>query len=229
MNESRKKRTPRTSRIQYQLYLDELETNEAFRENKFNNENPQVLKKSWEALCTKLNATGGAIKSIPDWKRTFSDWKAHVRKRARNNRTAQVETGNVGEPEKTLTDIEERLLGVTGKLVVMGLPVPELGLAEPSIPRQAESSEGKRASTTTFEGIVQELTSRQAGGSGGERAPSTTPRLQGGKRLRCRGITQTNVNSESVDVLKSIDNTLKAMLEIKKKKFELMYGENLEK
>ena len=43
-----KKRLGKTIRQQFSLYLDELQENEAFRLNKFDLSQPNILEKSWE-------------------------------------------------------------------------------------------------------------------------------------------------------------------------------------
>lgn len=59
----------------------------------------------------------------------FTDWKSQVRKRARLIRNAAKETGNKGEPVKHLTELEKKLLYLTGDIVVEGISgIPELGV-----------------------------------------------------------------------------------------------------
>lgn len=78
----------------------------------------------------------------------FTDWKCSVRKKARNLK--QQPTGE-GSSDKPLTDIENKILDLTGRVVISGIPsVPELGLiVEPvglgieNIPVIAGTSEGK--------------------------------------------------------------------------------------
>lgn len=61
----------------------------------------------------------------------FTDWKCNVRKRARIFKKAHRETGGGSPPaEKPLTEIETRLLSLTGKVVVDGMDITELGTAE---------------------------------------------------------------------------------------------------
>lgn len=59
---------------------------------------------------------------------TFTDWKSQVKGKARRLKVAQKETGNAGDIPKNLTDLEERLLNIIGRVVVTGMDgVPELG------------------------------------------------------------------------------------------------------
>ena len=61
----------------------------------------------------------------------FADWKFNVRKKARNLRLYERGTGGGEAAAGTLTDLEQRLLGITGKVVVAGLvSLPELGVPQ---------------------------------------------------------------------------------------------------
>ncbi|KAF5272394.1 hypothetical protein FQR65_LT17415 [Abscondita terminalis] len=129
-NISKPARARKTTRyIQYELYLEEVEVNQAFRDNKFDGSNPNLLSESWKKLTNKLNAVGGAIHTTAGWKRVFTDWKSQVRAKARKFRTCNKETGNNGDLIKPLNDLEEKLLDITGRVVVSGMPsVPEVGI-----------------------------------------------------------------------------------------------------
>lgn len=65
----KKKRAAKTTRRQYELYLEELRVNKALRENKFDATQPNIIDESWQKLCEKLNASGGPVKSTQEWKR----------------------------------------------------------------------------------------------------------------------------------------------------------------
>jgi len=67
--EEKKKRAAKTTRRQYEMYLEELRANKAFRENKFDATQPNIIDESWQKLCNKLNASGGPVKSVQEWKR----------------------------------------------------------------------------------------------------------------------------------------------------------------
>lgn len=74
----KEKRSKKTTRGQYELYLSELTHNKAFRENKFDGTDPDIIENTWKSLCEKLNACGGPQKSVQQWKRVgpvcFSSW-----------------------------------------------------------------------------------------------------------------------------------------------------------
>lgn len=58
----------------------------------------------------------------------FTDWKSQTRGKARKLKIAQAQTGNAGVPPKPLTDLEEQLLDLTGRVVVTGMDIPEIGI-----------------------------------------------------------------------------------------------------
>ncbi|KAJ3654388.1 hypothetical protein Zmor_013578 [Zophobas morio] len=127
----KRKRAQRITQQQYELYVHELESNADFRAQKFVADKPDLLEKIWEGLVAKLNSVGGPQKSVKQWRERFADWKFNVRKKARNLRLYKRGTGG-GEPAAgTLTDLEQRLLGITGKVVVAGLvSLPKLGVPQ---------------------------------------------------------------------------------------------------
>ncbi|KAG5889327.1 hypothetical protein JTB14_027474 [Gonioctena quinquepunctata] len=56
------------------------------------------------------------------------DWKSAVRKRARAIKVGEKKTGG-GPPEKPLNDLEQKLIDLSGVVVIDGFAgVPELGL-----------------------------------------------------------------------------------------------------
>lgn len=73
--EDKKKRCPKTTRQQYMLYLEEVENNEAFRNNKFSPEDSTILETTWENLTTSLNSSGGPQKPTAAWKRVIQCFK----------------------------------------------------------------------------------------------------------------------------------------------------------
>ncbi|KAK5646362.1 hypothetical protein RI129_004826 [Pyrocoelia pectoralis] len=132
----KKKRSAKTTRQQYCLFIEEVQTNKAFRNNKYNPEKPDVLETTWEELTNNLNSTGGPQHSTKQWKSIFSDWKSSVRKKAREIQVARLETGR-GICDKALTDLEQLLLDITGEVVTKGAGFPELGVVP--VPANIES------------------------------------------------------------------------------------------
>lgn len=62
-------RLSKTTRRQYEIYLNELRTNKPFRENKFDGSDPDIIQRTWQNLVSKLNASGGPVRDITGWKR----------------------------------------------------------------------------------------------------------------------------------------------------------------
>lgn len=52
--EEKKKRSNKTSRSQYEIYLNELENNMLFRENKYSADEPDYLKKNLEKFGSEI-------------------------------------------------------------------------------------------------------------------------------------------------------------------------------
>ncbi|CAG9761192.1 unnamed protein product [Ceutorhynchus assimilis] len=100
---------------------------------------------------------GAQLERLLAGKRVFTDWRSQVRGKARKIKCAMVETGNAGDPPKSLTDLEERLLEITGKVVVDGMSgVPEIGL-EVIVPsdeeREVPDEDGKQSVAKDKENI----------------------------------------------------------------------------
>lgn len=76
---SKQKRSSKTSRNQYLIYLNELDSNVFFRENAFNpKEDPKLISNVWEKLTTALNSVGGGpIKDVNGWKRVCTLMKMY--------------------------------------------------------------------------------------------------------------------------------------------------------
>lgn len=62
-------RMSKTTPQQYGMYLNELQQNPYFRENKIKPDHPEAVKTAWANLVTKLNACGGPMKDIAGWKK----------------------------------------------------------------------------------------------------------------------------------------------------------------
>lgn len=67
--ENKKKRSTKTTRQQYAIYLEELEASSLIRNNKFDPAHPEVLDQSWDLLSLKLNSCGGPTRITSQWKR----------------------------------------------------------------------------------------------------------------------------------------------------------------
>ncbi|XP_031349626.1 uncharacterized protein LOC116175583 [Photinus pyralis] len=112
-------RKARTSKKQYVIYVEYLEEHPILRSGKLSpRTTPEDLHNLWVQLVNALNACGdGPTRDVDAWKKVFTEWKSQTRKKAREG--------------KVLNVLEERLLKVTGVIVVDGAPgVPELGVPD---------------------------------------------------------------------------------------------------
>ncbi|CAB3245621.1 unnamed protein product [Arctia plantaginis] len=74
-------------------------------------------------LTERLNAMGGALKSVDKWKKTWRDLKSNVKRKAGKTRQSISDTG--GDPAadvSTLTDLEQKVLAVLGSEAVYRIP-----------------------------------------------------------------------------------------------------------
>jgi hypothetical protein len=67
MGEEKSHRSPRTTRQQFCIYLDELEKNQTLQSN--DGQLPDIVEESWSSLCDKLNSSGGPRKTMSEWKK----------------------------------------------------------------------------------------------------------------------------------------------------------------
>lgn len=68
----KKKRSTKTIARQYEILVEELQNNVAFRTNKNSPESPNAIKDTWAELTEKLNSIGGPVRSTDSWKRVIS-------------------------------------------------------------------------------------------------------------------------------------------------------------
>ncbi|KAH0821154.1 hypothetical protein GEV33_001637 [Tenebrio molitor] len=109
-----KKRAGKTIRAQYEIYLNYLQT---------------FLQNCWKELCGLLNSTVGPTRDEDGWKRVFVDWKSQVKRKSRVLDLDKNKTSGGQAEAKPLSDLEERLIGLIGKVVVSGIPdLPEAGV-----------------------------------------------------------------------------------------------------
>lgn len=65
----RKKRSGKTTKAQYNYYVDYLTRNEVLRTNKNTPEHPKGVEEAYEDLKNNLNAMGGPVRSVNAWKK----------------------------------------------------------------------------------------------------------------------------------------------------------------
>lgn len=69
MEDLKKKRCQKTTRQQYMLYMEMLESSDAFRSGKINPTNQSEVERLWEKLVEQLNCSGGPQKDASGWKK----------------------------------------------------------------------------------------------------------------------------------------------------------------
>ncbi|KAF5303737.1 hypothetical protein FQR65_LT18967 [Abscondita terminalis] len=132
---------PRTTKQQFTMYVNCLESYPFLYNGKLNpSMGPEKWNELWGKLRDDLNACGGGpTRDIEGWKKVtayeFDEWKSQVRKKAR--------TG------KHLTELEKKLLEITGMVVKDGIDTMELGVIEPSkiIINEGETGDGNHEIT----------------------------------------------------------------------------------
>lgn len=214
--------------------MEELQNNVAFRNNKYNPQTPDILEHTWENLTLKLNSTGGPQRNLGQWKKVFIDWKCNVRKKARLIKKSLRQTGG-GDPEKPLNDLEEKLLDLTGKLVVDGIEVDELGTAIENVEEENKNNDDEQVSQRNEEILVPLLELNKVEDKvkfKHSRKIVPTPSGNGffSKRNTRRGnlsLTESvkaviNKKNNEELILTEINESLKTLVELKKKEISLM-------
>ncbi|KAJ8928724.1 hypothetical protein NQ314_018672 [Rhamnusium bicolor] len=103
-------RSNRMTKSQKDFMVNFLEKNKFLLETKINPFELDKYNNSWKLLANELNKLPGANKSIPQWKQ---------------------EQGGGPKSEKDLTNLEERLLALLSKIVILGAPsIPEAGILD---------------------------------------------------------------------------------------------------
>ncbi|KAL1514113.1 hypothetical protein ABEB36_003429 [Hypothenemus hampei] len=119
----KRKRTKNTTTTQYEIYLDVMERDYAFRSNTIDPTLPvDYIEKKWEELTNKLNSTGdgGPVISKDEWKKRFMDWKYATKAKIRKINAHRKKTGGGPDINLRMTDLEERALAVWGRVTVDG-------------------------------------------------------------------------------------------------------------
>lgn len=110
-----KTRGPRTSKAQYEVYVQFLEDHKNFAigvlTEAYDN---HAQSRDWELLVTLLNAAPGAVKNPKQWKESLHDWRLKVNSRYRhqNGKVLSVEQAN---KIQQLSDLDIRALKACGQ------------------------------------------------------------------------------------------------------------------
>ncbi|KAJ8946787.1 hypothetical protein NQ314_008770 [Rhamnusium bicolor] len=128
---TRGNRSNRMTKSQKDFMVNFLEKNKFLLETKINPFELDKYNNSWKLLANELNKLPGANKSIPQWKQALNEFKANTRRKARLIHIQHTGTGGGPKTEKDLTNLEERLLALLSKIVILGAPsIPEAGILD---------------------------------------------------------------------------------------------------
>ncbi|KAJ8963695.1 hypothetical protein NQ314_005447 [Rhamnusium bicolor] len=128
---TRGNRSNRMTKSQKDFMVNFLEKNKFLLETNINQFELEKYNNSWKLLANELNKLPGANKSIPQWKQALNEFKANTRRKARLIQIQHTGTGGGPKTEIDLTDLEERLLALLSKIVILGAPsIPEVGILD---------------------------------------------------------------------------------------------------
>lgn len=82
-----------------------------------------IVESLWSKLTKLLNSSGPPSKTCKEWKKTWSDWKANVKKKMCHNKKEMTKTGGGENNEFVFTAHEESLIRICGfHKTVDGIP-----------------------------------------------------------------------------------------------------------
>uniref|UniRef100_A0A1Y1LJ83 Regulatory protein zeste n=1 Tax=Photinus pyralis TaxID=7054 RepID=A0A1Y1LJ83_PHOPY len=120
---SSRKRATKTSEEQLLEYLRLMEEDVVFRTRTMNPtlESDDYIEAKWIKLASTLNScNSGPELSVNEWKTRFNNYKNTTRAKYRKKKDDMNRTGGGPATEPKLTDLEERLLDVWGRVVLTG-------------------------------------------------------------------------------------------------------------
>ncbi|XP_044746587.1 uncharacterized protein LOC123308105 [Coccinella septempunctata] len=131
-------RSARMTKKQKQLLISYLEVNKEMLKFKHPIIELPTIKKKWEELALMLNNEPGANKTVKQWKEALNELKTNVRRKSRALVYEKTGTGGGPKKLKELDELEERLLALLSKVVILGAPnVVEAGLQDDAVPSAA--------------------------------------------------------------------------------------------
>ncbi|XP_067620532.1 uncharacterized protein [Eurosta solidaginis] len=71
--------------------------------------------KKWTEMATMLNSLGGAVKTVEQWRTVWRDLKSRTSLKVRDRNRKQAMTGNNPIYEQRPTELERRVIALTGK------------------------------------------------------------------------------------------------------------------
>ncbi|XP_017465419.1 PREDICTED: uncharacterized protein LOC108358527 [Rhagoletis zephyria] len=105
----------RASAEQLNVMIDLLTENERLTSGKFQRLHGKLeYQKKWAEMAQKLNAIGGAVKSVEQWHSVWRDLKSRTSVRVRDRKRKQALTGNRPIEQQPLTEMERRVIDLIG-------------------------------------------------------------------------------------------------------------------
>ncbi|XP_017493414.1 PREDICTED: uncharacterized protein LOC108381514, partial [Rhagoletis zephyria] len=105
----------RASAEQLNVMIDLLTENEGLASGKFQRLQGKLeYQKKWAEMAQKLNAIGGAVKSVDQWHSVWRDLKSRTSVRVRDRKRQQALTGNRPIDQPPLTEMERRVIDLIG-------------------------------------------------------------------------------------------------------------------
>lgn len=143
-----KTRGPRTSKAQYEVYVQFLEDHRNFANGVLTeayDNHAQI--RDWELLVTLLNAAPGAVKNPKQWKESLHDWRLKVNSRYRhqNGKILSVEQAN---KIQQLSELDIRALKACGQWGNSSFSRSEDGDRQSSMHYEEESGEDEEEEST---------------------------------------------------------------------------------
>ncbi|XP_063361555.1 uncharacterized protein LOC134650529 [Cydia amplana] len=120
----------RTSTSQFQLLVDYMQKHGDLSKPNDGPHGKQLNTRQWAELTQLLNADAtGVTKNTDKWRKVWSDLKNNTKKKAARIFRAGAGTGGGPACTLKLSDLEQRVLAITGTRAATGIvEIPEVGL-----------------------------------------------------------------------------------------------------
>ncbi|XP_018569521.1 uncharacterized protein LOC108909618 [Anoplophora glabripennis] len=154
----------------------------------------------WEELSMLLNSVdSGARKDKKQWKTFLYEWKSKTKKKARQQRLNITKTGGGGYICSSLTNLENRLMGILGWIHVIGCPdLP------PEVEPRQEDSAAPEIPVNSVECVEAEI-----GMDGYLSVPSTSGTLLSTPLLNTRNIKKKFGTNRHVTATSNLEKSAK--------------------
>ncbi|XP_064479898.1 uncharacterized protein LOC135393358 [Ornithodoros turicata] len=98
--------------------------------------------KEWTELAAMLNSSGGAVKTVDKWRKTWTDWKSSTKSKAARIAQHSRGTGWGPPPKESLTSLEEQLASMIGQTATSGIQgTEEFGVSRPPSPAPVNTAD----------------------------------------------------------------------------------------